>query len=149
VPDTRKLYLLGRDVTFSIFGAAANPTTGVWTYTSIGALTGVVETAEVDLSANLENILAGDTGDANWVKLGVDWELTLNGIAKKLGSLLRTLAMTYDEAKVVIVTPDYTWTFVGAIDHYNWSYARGKNPEKISFKRVDISGPNPTLVINP
>lgn len=148
--DTRRLYQLGRHVSFTIFGGVEDPATGVIAWTSIGALGGVAETADIDLAANLENIQAGDTGDGNWVKLGSDWDFSLTGIKVKLLSKLRQLVMGYDLAKVVVTTADETWTFIGSIDKGGWSFARGKNPEKFSIKRVDLIGAaNPTVVVGP
>jgi hypothetical protein len=147
MPDTVTKRLIGRDVSFSLYNGTEADATGIITYGSAATMAGIIESCEVDLAAELEDIHGADATGSDWVKLGVDWTLTLTGIKpRNSAGAIQTGAMAFDVIKVVITTPSTVWTFVGEVQNFNWATARGKQNEKLVLKRKDLGATaNPAL----
>lgn len=145
MPDTQKKYLIGRDVAISIIPATVAAATGLVTYGTSSAMTGQVDDASVEWRATTEEISGTDGLIDNWEKLRNGWELQLTGIKLRNADALQDLAMGFDHAQVIIVTPYKTFSFVGVIENYGFRHGRGKHTSPFTLKPIDIGTPNPVV----
>lgn len=138
---------LGKDVSFTIAAGTDNGLGTVTYETPAIPMTAKAKSASLRLMRETERSEALDFNGMNYVPILDGWELSITGITWKTvgGNPLINKFVYGALARIVLTTPDKTYTFRGILEELSMDFERGENLHTLRMVPIVDGFANPTI----